>query len=84
MPKVYWDYSGSRMLTLKYLEGVQSPTSTWRRRSLLAPAGLAYRATETWMEMIFRHGFFRSDPHPASVLVSRAAGSATSTSASAS
>ena len=23
VPKVYWDYSGSRMLTLEYLEGVQ-------------------------------------------------------------
>ena len=23
MPKVYWDYSGVRMLTLEYLDGVQ-------------------------------------------------------------
>src|SRR5688572_16488504 len=25
--------------------------------------------TETWMEMIFRHGFFHGDPHPANILV---------------
>jgi ubiquinone biosynthesis protein len=25
--------------------------------------------TETWMTMIFRHGFFHGDPHPANVLV---------------
>ena len=30
---------------------------------------LAYRATEAWMEMIFRHGFFHGDPHPANMLV---------------
>jgi ubiquinone biosynthesis protein len=25
--------------------------------------------TETWMTMIFRHGFFHGDPHPANILV---------------
>src|SRR6185312_3739436 len=36
---------------------------------------LAYRITETWMEMIFRHGFFHGDPHPANILVLEEAGS---------
>jgi len=30
---------------------------------------IAYLMTETWMTMIFRHGFFHGDPHPANVLV---------------
>ncbi|MGZ4419353.1 MAG: AarF/UbiB family protein, partial [Gaiellaceae bacterium] len=30
---------------------------------------LAYRMTEAWMTMIFRHGFFHGDPHPANILV---------------
>jgi ubiquinone biosynthesis protein len=30
---------------------------------------LAYLLTETWMTMIFRHGFFHGDPHPANVFV---------------
>jgi len=30
---------------------------------------LAYLFAETWMTMIFRHGFFHADPHPANVLV---------------
>jgi ubiquinone biosynthesis protein len=30
---------------------------------------IAYRIAETWMAMIFRHGFFHADPHPANILV---------------
>jgi ubiquinone biosynthesis protein len=30
---------------------------------------LAYLVTEVWMTMIFRHGFFHGDPHPANILV---------------
>jgi len=30
---------------------------------------LAYLMAETWMTMIFRHGFFHGDPHPANILV---------------
>src|SRR5581483_7454376 len=30
---------------------------------------LAYLISEAWMTMIFRHGFFHGDPHPANVLV---------------
>ena len=43
---------------------------------------LAYLMTETWMTMIFRHGFFHGDPHPANILVlGDASRSASSTSA---
>jgi ubiquinone biosynthesis protein len=71
VPKVYWDYSGARLLTLQFLDGVQladlDPAST----SLGERRELAYRVTRAWMEMIFRNGFFHGDPHPANVLVLR-------------
>jgi ubiquinone biosynthesis protein len=35
---------------------------------------LAYLMTETWMTMIFRHGMFHADPHPANILVLEEAG----------
>jgi ubiquinone biosynthesis protein len=69
VPRVYWDYSGTRMLTLEYLAGVQLADLELDVTALEARRELAYRVTDTWMEMIFRHGFFHGDPHPANVLV---------------
>ncbi len=69
VPKVYWDYSGTRMLTLEFLDGLQLADLDLEVTSLEERRDLAYRVTQTWMEMIFRHGFFHGDPHPANVLV---------------
>ncbi len=69
VPQVYWSYSGTRMLTLEFLDGVQLADLDLETTSLEERRELAYRVTKTWMEMIFRHGFFHGDPHPANVLV---------------
>jgi len=69
IPRVYWSYTHQRVLVLELLEGTQladldrSALSQSQRRSL------AYRVAETWMTMIFRHGFFHADPHPANIFV---------------
>jgi ubiquinone biosynthesis protein len=69
IPRVYWSYTRARVLTLEFLEGIQvadlDPTSA----SLEQRRDLAYQMTEAWMTMIFRHGFFHGDPHPANILV---------------
>ena len=69
VPKVYWRYSTSRVLTMDRVEGTvlgKLDLGTWspddRKR-------LGNRITETWMQMVFVHGFFHADPHPANILV---------------
>ena len=57
------------MLTLEYLDGVQLADLDVEHWSLDQRRRLAYLITETWMTMIFRHGFFHGDPHPANILV---------------
>jgi ubiquinone biosynthesis protein len=69
IPKVYWSYSGTRVLTLEYLRGTQVADLELATMSLEERRELAYRMTEAWMTMIFRHGFFHGDPHPANVFV---------------
>jgi ubiquinone biosynthesis protein len=69
VPRVYWTYTRSRVLTLEYLEGVQLADLDVEHWSLDQRRRLAYLITESWMTMIFRNGFFHGDPHPANILI---------------
>ncbi len=69
VPRVYWRYTTSRVLTLEFLHGVQLADFEPESRSDEERRELAYRMTDAWMTMIFRHGFFHGDPHPANILV---------------
>jgi ubiquinone biosynthesis protein len=74
IPKVYWQYTRARVLTLEWIDGVQLADVDLVGMSLDERRELAYRMTEAWMTMIFRHGFFHGDPHPANILVPPEAG----------
>jgi ubiquinone biosynthesis protein len=69
VPRIHWRQSTSRVLTMERVEGTplgRLDLSEWSeddRRTL------AHRITETWMQMVFVHGFFHADPHPANILV---------------
>ncbi len=69
VPKVYWQYSRARVLTLEWIDGIQLADVDLVSMTLDERRELAYRITETWMTMIFRHGFFHGDPHPANIFV---------------
>ena len=69
VPRVYWTYTSSRVLTLELLDGVQLRDIDLASYTPQDRKHLAYLITETWLTMIFRHGFFHADPHPANILV---------------
>jgi ubiquinone biosynthesis protein len=69
VPRVYWSYSRSRVLTLEYLPGVQVADLELDAWTFAQRRRLAYLIAEAWMTMIFKHGFFHGDPHPANILV---------------
>ena len=69
VPRVYWSYTHARLLTLEYMDGVQLADLPIDTYSLEQRRRLAYLMTEAWMTMIFKHGFFHGDPHPANILV---------------
>ncbi|HEY2544217.1 MAG TPA: AarF/ABC1/UbiB kinase family protein [Gaiellaceae bacterium] len=74
VPRIYWTYTRARVLTMEWLDGTQLADVDTLGLSLEERRDLAYLAAETWMTMIFRHGFFHGDPHPANILVMREAG----------
>jgi ubiquinone biosynthesis protein len=69
IPRVYWNYTRERLLVLELLEGVQLADLDLARLSQAQRRDIAYRIAETWMTMIFRHGFIHGDPHPANVFI---------------
>jgi ubiquinone biosynthesis protein len=69
VPRVYWSYSRSRVLTLELLEGVQLRDLDVTTYTIEERRRLSYLIAEAWMHMIFRHGFFHADPHPANIMV---------------
>jgi ubiquinone biosynthesis protein len=74
VPRVYWTYTRARVLTIEWLDGIQLADVDTTPLTLDERRDLAYLIAETWMTMIFRHGFFHGDPHPANVLVLEEAG----------
>jgi ubiquinone biosynthesis protein len=69
IPRVYWTYTRRRLLVLELLDGTQLADLDLTVLSQAERRSLAYRIAETWMTMIFRHGFVHGDPHPANVFV---------------
>jgi ubiquinone biosynthesis protein len=69
VPKVYWTYTRARVLALEFLDGTQLADIDTLPYGLHERRRLAEIMTEAWMTMIFRHGFFHGDPHPANILV---------------
>jgi ubiquinone biosynthesis protein len=69
VPRVYWTYTRPRVLTLEHIDGTQLADVDTLDYEPEERRRLAEVLADTWMTMIFRHGFFHGDPHPANILV---------------
>jgi ubiquinone biosynthesis protein len=69
VPRVIRQYSTSRVLTLEYLNGTKVADLDLDSMRPEERREIAYRLADAWMTMVFRHGFFHSDPHPANIFV---------------
>jgi ubiquinone biosynthesis protein len=68
-PKPYPEFTSGRTLTMEYIKGY-SVTDTKHLEALpFPPAELAKRGANAFIQMIFRDGFYHSDPHPGNFLV---------------
>ncbi|WOF17197.1 AarF/ABC1/UbiB kinase family protein [Methanoplanus sp. FWC-SCC4] len=68
-PKIFWDYSGSRLLTMEYIEGIRVDNIEGIKIFGYEPADFADLGFEAYLKMIFEDGFFHIDPHPGNLIV---------------
>ena len=69
VPRVIRQYSTSRVLTLEFLRGTKVADLDLGAMRPDERRDVAHRLADAWMTMVFRHGFFHADPHPANIYV---------------
>ncbi|MHB0867299.1 MAG: ABC1 kinase family protein [Thermoleophilia bacterium] len=69
IPRVYWQYTTARVLTLQEMPGVQLSDLDLDAMDMFDRKALAGVIAEAWLKQIYVHGFFHGDPHPANILV---------------
>ncbi|HUF01989.1 MAG TPA: AarF/ABC1/UbiB kinase family protein [Gaiellaceae bacterium] len=69
VPRVIRQYSSARVLTLEFLHGTKVADLELETMAPDERRDVAYRMADAWMTMVFRHGFFHSDPHPANIFI---------------
>jgi len=69
IPKVYWETTTSRVLTLERIRGLKVSDLDGLDAAGIDRPALAARATEVVAQMIFDDGFFHADPHPGNLFI---------------
>ncbi|PKM76676.1 MAG: ABC transporter [Firmicutes bacterium HGW-Firmicutes-15] len=70
IPKVYWDYSSQRVLTLEYLDGIKISDFAGLKKAHYSTAQIAKNLLEALFKQIYEEGFFHADPHPGNIAIS--------------
>lgn len=68
-PKIFRDFSTSRILTMEFLEGWDIEDAAALDAVGIDRPELARHITDLIFEQIFEHGFFHADPHPGNLMV---------------
>ena len=69
IPKVFWETSGTRVLTLERIRGIKVNDVEALDAAGIDRNELAERAARITLDMIFEHGLFHADPHPGNFFV---------------
>lgn len=69
VPRIHWDATSSRVLTMEFLEGGHVNDLEYMRAHQLNPYEVSSKLGRLYSHMIFIEGFVHSDPHPGNILV---------------
>jgi ubiquinone biosynthesis protein len=68
IPKVYWDYTTDKVLTLEYIDGIKL-LDIDRAKKTYDKKDIAKKLVDSVIKQVFEDGFFHADLHPGNVLV---------------
>lgn len=74
IPKVYWEYTTRRVLTLEDVGDIKITDYPAIEAAGIDRAQVAKRLIATYLKQIFEDGFFHADPHPGNLFVHPLAG----------
>ncbi len=69
VPRVMWKYSGRRVLTLEYIEGIKIDKVDELRAEGIDPAQVGAILITCYLEQFVLKGFFHADPHAGNLAV---------------
>ncbi|XP_058809966.1 aarF domain-containing kinase 1 [Phymastichus coffea] len=69
IPKIYWNISSNRVLTMEFIEGGQVNDLKYYREHKINPYDISNKIGSLYSHMIFITGFVHSDPHPGNIIV---------------
>jgi predicted unusual protein kinase regulating ubiquinone biosynthesis (AarF/ABC1/UbiB family) len=69
VPRVYWRYTSSRVLTLEYVPGIKISQYEAIEAAGLDRKQIARQGAQAYLLQLLNDGFFHADPHPGNIAV---------------
>ncbi len=69
IPKIYWDHTSKRVLTMEFIDGVKIDQTEELSRMGCDRRAISVRAVRAFLKQIYEGGFFHADPHPANIFI---------------
>ncbi|NET01293.1 MAG: AarF/ABC1/UbiB kinase family protein [Sphaerospermopsis sp. SIO1G2] len=68
VPKIYWEYTNRRVLTMEWINGIKLTQSEEIKKQGIDARYLIEVGVQCSLRQLLEHGFFHADPHPGNLL----------------
>lgn len=68
-PKIYWQYTSRRVLTMEFIEGIKPDDAKKIKALGIDGKRIAEIGARAIIKMLFIDGFFHGDPHPGNMMI---------------
>jgi ubiquinone biosynthesis protein len=69
IPKVFWDYTDEKVLTMEYVPGTKISHFEQLEKAGHCLKEIAGKGATAFLKQVFEHGLFHGDPHPGNLLI---------------